>query len=153
VGTGSALSLRWENTVPGTVNGESIRLRSPACGSGCGTDDVYRLRVHDTTFSIPRFNNAGSQVTVVVMHNPTGQAVSGNIRFWSASGALLWTQPLALAARATLVLNTASLPTLQGQGGSVTVAHDAPWGVLQGKTVALEPATGFSFDSPLEPLR
>jgi hypothetical protein len=33
----------------------------------------------------------------------------------------------------------------------VTVAHAAPFGALAGKTVALEPSTGFSFDSPLLP--
>jgi len=47
--------------------------------------------------------------------------------------------------------DTASVPAVQGQGASVTVAHDAPYGGLAGKTVALEPATGFGFDSPLEP--
>jgi hypothetical protein len=151
VGTGSALSLRWENMVAGTVNGESLRLRSPSCGTGCGPDDVYRLRVYDTTLSIARFNNAGSQVTVIVLHNPTNENVSGHVRFWSTSGVLLSNQTLALAPRATLVLNTATLPGLQGQSGSVSVAHDAPYGALAGKTVALEPATGFSFDSPLEP--
>jgi hypothetical protein len=151
VGTGSALSLRWENMAAGTVNGESLRLRSPSCGTGCGADDVYRLRVYETTLSIARFNNAGSQVTVIVLHNPTNANVSGHIRFWSASGVLLSNQTLALAPRATLVLNTATLPGLQGQSGSVTVAHDAPYGALAGKSVALEPATGFSFDSPMSP--
>jgi glucose/sorbosone dehydrogenase/Calx-beta domain-containing protein len=151
VGTGSALSLRWENTVAATVNGEHIRLRSPACGTDCGADDVYRLRVYDTTFSLARFNNTGSQITVIVLQNPTNQLVSGHIHFWSVSGALLLSQPLTLAPHAALVLNSATLPVLQGHGGSVTLAHDAPYGALSGKTVALEPATGFSFDSPLEP--
>jgi hypothetical protein len=48
-------------------------------------------------------------------------------------------------------LNTATLPRLQGTSGSMTVSHDAPHGVLAGKAVALEPATGFTFDSPMEP--
>jgi hypothetical protein len=151
VGTGSALSLRWENTVTGTVNGQHIRLRSPACGTGCGTDDTYRMRVYDTTFSIARFNNVGSQVTVVVLQNPTSQAVSAHVHFWSGAGTLILSQPVTLAAHAVTVLNSAALPGLQGHGGSVTVSHDAPYAALSGKTVALEPATGFSFDSPLEP--
>lgn len=33
--------------------------------------------------------------------------------------------------------------------GSTTMAHDGRYGDLQGKSVALEPATGFSFDTPL----
>jgi glucose/arabinose dehydrogenase len=151
VGTGSALSLRWENTVASTINGEHIRLRSPACGTDCGTDDIYRMRVYDTTFSIARFNNTSSQITVIVLQNPTSQAVSAHIHFWSVAGGLLLSHPVTLAPRATVVLNSAALPVLQGQGGSVSLAHDAPYGALAGKTVALEPATGFSFDSPLEP--
>ena len=47
------------------------------------------------------------------------------------------------------MLNTATVAP--GVGGSVTVAHDGRYGDLAGKTVALEPATGFSFDSPMLP--
>lgn len=36
-----------------------------------------------------------------------------------------------------------------GEGGSITVTHDAPYAGLIGKAVALEPVTGFSFDTPL----
>lgn len=45
------------------------------------------------------------------------------------------------------MLNTASVAA--GTGGALTVAHDGRYGDLVGKTVALEPATGFSFDSPM----
>ena len=41
------------------------------------------------------------------------------------------------------------MPGLAGQSGTVTIASNAPYGALAGKVVALEPATGFSFDSPL----
>jgi Calx-beta domain-containing protein len=150
-GAGSALSLRWENTVPATVNNQHIRLRSPDCGTDCGADDVYTLRVYDTSPSVARFNNSGSQVTVIIVQNPRTQTLTGHVYFWSAAGALLVSQPFTLASQATLVLNTATLPALQGQGGSITVSHDGPYGAIAGKTVALEPATGFSFDSPLEP--
>ena len=33
----------------------------------------------------------------------------------------------------------------------LTVAHDAPYGRLVGKAVAIEPSTGFAFDTPVEP--
>jgi hypothetical protein len=36
-----------------------------------------------------------------------------------------------------------------GTSGSITVTHDGSYGALAGKAVALEPATGSSFDSPL----
>jgi glucose/arabinose dehydrogenase len=150
VGTGSALSLRWENPFSATVNNQHIRVRSPACGSGCGTDDVYRLRVYDTSLSTARFNNAGSQITVLVVQNRSAQAVSGHVQFWGVSGTLLASPSFSLSPQAVLVLNTASLPALQGKGGSLTVSHDGAYASVAGKTVALEPATGFSFDSPLE---
>jgi len=150
VGTGSALSLRWENLFSATVNNEHIRVRSPACGSGCGADDVYRLRVYDTSLVAARFNNAGSQITVLVVQNRSAQALSGHVQFWSASGTLLASPSFSLSPQAVLVLNTAGLPALQGKGGSLTLSHDGAYGAVAGKTVALEPATGFSFDSPLE---
>jgi hypothetical protein len=40
---------------------------------------------------------------------------------------------------------------LPGQSGTITVAHDGRYGDLAGKGVALEPSTGFSFDSPMVP--
>jgi glucose/arabinose dehydrogenase len=150
-GSGSALSLRWENTVAATVNNQHIRLRSPACGTDCGADDVYTLRVYDTSPSVARFNNSGTQVTVMVLQNPGAQTLAGHIDFWSGAGAPLFSQPFTLAPEATLVLNTSTVPILQGQGGSITVSHDGHYGGLAGKTVALEPSTGFSFDSLLEP--
>ena len=41
---------------------------------------------------------------------------------------------------------------LAGASGAMTVAHDGGYGGLVGKAVALEPATGFSFDSPMVPV-
>jgi hypothetical protein len=35
-----------------------------------------------------------------------------------------------------------------GTSGTVTITHDGRYGDLAGKVVALEPSTGFSFDSP-----
>jgi hypothetical protein len=58
---------------------------------------------------------------------------------------------LGLAPKELEVLITANVPGANGVGGSVTIAHDARYGDLAGKTVALEPATGFSFDSPMLP--
>ena len=73
--------------------------------------------------------------------------MAGTICFWSNAGVLLASQSLALGARSTLVLDTATVPGTSGTGGSITVSNDAPYGMLGGKAVALEPATGFSFDS------
>jgi len=41
------------------------------------------------------------------------------------------------------------VPGVAGQSGSATVTHDGGYGDLVGKSVALEPATGFAFDTTL----
>jgi hypothetical protein len=144
-------SLRWANTSAGEVVHETVRVQSVGCAADCGPDDVYRIRAFETTYVIPRFNNAGTQITVLLLQNPTDYPVNGTLYFWSSAGALLHAEGFALSAKAHSVLNTAALPGLAGQGGSVTVAHNGRYGDLSGKTVALEPATGFSFDSPMLP--
>ena len=81
--------------------------------------------------------------------NPAAGALAGDVYFWSGAGALLAAQPFGLAPHATLVLTASSIPALAGESGAITISHDGAYGALAGKTVALEPATGFSFDSPL----
>jgi hypothetical protein len=131
------------------VTAEHLRVAGAACGPGCGPDDGYRLRAYETTASVPRFNNANGQGSVLVLQNTGAAAASGTAYFWSADGQLLASSPLALAARASLTLNLTAVPGLAGRSGTVTIAADAPYGALAGKVVALEPASGFSFDSPL----
>jgi hypothetical protein len=151
VGTGSSRSLRWENVIPGKVTGQHIRVRSGQCTTGCGVDDVYRIRAYETTYSIPRFNNAGSQATVLLLQNPTTYTITGHAYFWDGAGALLYSQAFSLAPKALFGLGTATIPALQGKGGTITVANEGRYGDLTGKAIALEPATGFSFDSPMVP--
>jgi uncharacterized repeat protein (TIGR01451 family) len=151
IGTGSSRTLRWANTTSGVIEGQVIRVRSGQCGTDCGTDDVYRIRAYETTYAVPRFNNSGTQITVLVLQNPTNYPISGEIYFLVPSGMQVGMEPFTLAPKATIVLNTATVPGAAGVSGAMTVAHDGRYGDLSGKTVALEPATGFSFDSALEP--
>jgi hypothetical protein len=125
-------------------------VRSAGCGTDCGPDDVYRIRAYETTYSVPRFNNAGSQLTVLVLQNPTDSTISGDVYFQDTLGAVVAVQGFTLMPKQALVLNTATVPGANGVGGAITIAHDGRYGDLAGKTVALEPATGFSFDSALE---
>jgi hypothetical protein len=151
VGAGPSRSLRWMNTTPEEIEAETIRVRSASCSTDCGPDDVYRIRAYETTYAVPRFNNAGTQITVLVLQNPTNYPIAGDVYFGVASGAQVAVHPFNLGPQATLVLNTATVPGANGVSGAITVAHDGRYGDLSGKTVALEPATGFSFDSALEP--
>jgi hypothetical protein len=82
---------------------------------------------------------------------PASYPISGDVYFRGTAGTLVATRAFSLTAKATLVLNTASVPSANGVGGAITIAHDGRYGDLAGKAVALEPATGFSFDSALEP--
>jgi hypothetical protein len=151
-GTGSSVAMRWlvDGTAP--VTDETVRIAG-ACGTACGPDDVYRVRAYETTLRAARFNNTGTQTTVLLLQNPSDAPVSYAVRFWSADGSLAQTYApsLPIPPHGLVVLNTAAPEGVPSGSGSLSVAHDAPYGVLAGKAVALEPATGFAFDTPLEP--
>jgi hypothetical protein len=149
-GVGSSRSLRWANTGTTAVGNESIVVASGGCGTACGSDDVYRIRTYDTTGVLARFNNSGSLASVLILQNTGAVAVSGRAFFWSPQGALLGTVAISMGPRASQTVLTFQVPSLVGQSGSITVAHDAPYGVLTGKAVALEPSSGFSFDTPMQ---
>jgi hypothetical protein len=147
-GVGYSRSLRWINASAGVVSDEYMRVVSTSCAvPGCGPEDAYRLRAWDTTAVVSRFNNSATQVTILLLQNPTTHPVAGTVYFWGASGALAGSQGFSLGANATLVVNTSAVAP--GQGGSITVANDGGYGELMGKATAVEPATGFTFDTPL----
>ena len=122
---------------------------SSGCQTDCGPDDVYRLRAFETTQSIPRFNNVGdpdhrpAPAEPVRLRHHRQRLLLGHERV--ADRAL----PFSLPAKNTLVLNTATV--VPSGAGAITIANDGRYGDLTGKTVALEPSTGFSFDSPMVP--
>ena len=148
-GTGTAASLRWQNPLAAPVPGEHIRVTSAACGSGCAADDTYRLRFYETTLSAPRFNNTSGQGTVLQIQNTTSGSVNGRVFFWASNGTLIASTPFTLTAHASIAMNTLAMGVLAGQAGSLTVSHNAGYGGITGKSVALDPATGASFDTPL----
>jgi hypothetical protein len=147
--TGNSLAMRWQSTGT-TIQSTLLRVQSLSCGPTCGPEDQYRIRFYDTTIAVPRFNNAAGQVTVLIVQNPTGwtRNIAGTVYFYGATGALLGSTTFSLPANAALVLNTATVPNVAGASGTITIAHDGGYGNLAVKSVALDPATGFSFDSP-----
>ena len=150
-GAGPSRSLAWQTSSQPVLS--ELAQVGASCGAGCGAGSLYRLRAYETTLRGGRFNNAGSQTTVLLLQNPGSSPITASIRFWSSSGELLATHALAapLGPKGLLALATAGVPGVAGHSGSVTVAHSGPYGVLTGKLVALEPSTGFSFDTPLLP--
>ncbi len=149
VGVGYSRTVRFRNTTATAVDNQLVRVLSGSCTTTCTSNDVYRIRFYETTYAIPRFNNSGTQVTVLILQNPTNYTIAGDVYFWNAAGTRLATYPFSLTAKNTLVLATASVAGVSGQSGAITLAHNGRYGDLTGKTVAVEPATGFSFDSPM----
>jgi hypothetical protein len=145
IGVGYSRSLAWDN---GAAVAEAIRVTSTDC-PGCDTNDQYRIRFYDTTCAVARFNNSATQITVMVLQNTTSSAITGHYYLWSPAGVLLnpASNTFSLAGNATFVRNT----TLDAAGasGSITVTNDNGYGAVAGKAVAVEPATGFTFDTAL----
>ena len=147
VGAGPARALRWQNTTDEPQR-HLVRVRSLGCATDCGADDVYRLRAYETTATLARFNTSGGQTTVVVVQNPGAVTAAGTLWFSEDDGSPASSRPFLLGPRAVLVLNVAAF--LPGRSGALTLTHDAGYGGLAAKAIALEPATGLSFDTVLQ---
>lgn len=146
-GTGGSRSLRFEALSP--VANELVRVRSMGCTTECGANDRYRIRAYETTLRGARFNNRSSQMTVVLLQNTGEVPVTGFLFLWDQYGEAIWGEVLTIPANGTAVVDTTASGGFAADGeGSLTVRHDAPYGVLRGKAVALDPATGLSFDTP-----
>ena len=150
VSGGSALALRFANNGASPDLGDYIRAATTSCAN-CDQSDTVRLRAYETTYRVSRFNNSATQITVMVVANTTDAPITGNAAFFDAQGVHLADIPISLAAHATLVTNTSQVPGLAGASGSILIANDAPFGAIAGKAVAVEPATGFTFDTPMVP--
>ena len=103
VGTGTARSLRWQNTAraPPSRASPSASTRPPAGPPAAPTTSTACARTRRRL--IPRFNNSASQVTVVVLQNPTDAPVAATPGLLERAGALLRATPLTLPRTATLV--------------------------------------------------
>ena len=109
--------------------------------SGCSaaTEGLRRFSATQTTFLL--VNNMAS-----------GSCTGVDFNFYGNTGAFLGTSTQSINPATTLVLNTATLPFAAGVGGMVKVLHTCPYGSLTGKAVAVEPGTGFTFDTPMVPM-
>jgi hypothetical protein len=150
---GFTRSLRFANLTAAAVDTNWVYVLAPACseaGVSCTAADTYDIRMYETTYHIPRYNNSGTQTTILIVQNPTDLLTSLNIFFRDGSGTLVGQTLTTVAAGGTFVLNTTTVPGVAGTSGSVTIAHDNRYGSLAGKAVAVEPATGFTFDTQMQ---
>ena len=102
---------------------------------------------------LPRFNNTNGQVTVLVLQNPSRRTIVYSAGAWTAGGVYLGSFGAVIAPYATSVTNlsTVNAGALDNQSGSLVIRNDGPYQGLTGKGVAVEPATGFTFDTAVTP--
>jgi hypothetical protein len=146
---GAARTLRFRNATATEITNQYIRVQSAVdgCTTTCTTNAEYRIQLRETTLTAPRFNNTATQTTVVLLQNGSTGSVTGTLRFWSTGGTLLASQALTLPSQGGVVLNTASVSGAAGASGFMTLDHLGRYGQVTGKAVALEPASGFTFDT------
>lgn len=147
---GYSAVLRWQNATSTTAT-QWIRVSGASCGTACSSNDQYRFRFYETTYSVPRFNNSATQVTVLNVASMVPFSCSATFHFYNNAGTHLGQTTNSFTARELFVLNTSSLGFAAGASGSIIITHTCGYGGLTGKAVALEPATGFTFDTQLVP--
>ena len=150
---GAARTLRFRNTTATEIINQYIRVQSAVdgCTTACTTNAEYRIQLRETTLLAPRFNNTATQSTVVLLQNGSTGSVAGTLRFFSTGGTLLASQNLTLPSQGGLVVATATVPGANGVSGFMSFDHLGRYGQVSGKAVALEPGTGFTFDTQFVP--
>ena len=143
------LAMRFFGPVsPGGVVTHFTRVQGASCGTTCDANDRYRARFFDTTYTIPRFNNSGSQSTVLLLQNASSRTCVITMYFLRQDGSLISASSAGpVNPNQLLVVPTAN--TMPNQSGTVRVGHTCGYGGLTGKAVSIEPSTGFTFDTPL----
>jgi hypothetical protein len=150
---GAARTLRFRNATATEITNQYIRVQSAVdgCTTACSANAQYRIQLRETTLTAARFNNTATQSTVVLLQNGSNASVAGTLRFWSTGGTLLASQAITLAASGGQVVATAGISGAGGASGFMTFDHLGRYGQVTGKAVALEPATGFTFDTSFVP--
>jgi hypothetical protein len=150
---GAARSLRFRNTTATEITDQYVRIMtgSDGCTTFCSANAQYRVQFYETTMMIPRFNNSATQITIMIVQNSSSASVDATARFFNTAGTLLASQGMSIAAHGAAVINTSTIAGLLGTSGVITIDHDGRYGALAGKGVALEPGTGFTFDTMMTP--
>jgi hypothetical protein len=114
----------------------------------------YEIEFVETTLYCPRYNNTGTQVSVLIIQRTNApdsfdsNVCSAVASFFDESAAATGqTGNLSFSSNGMSVVQVANVPGVAGTRGSARIAHTCGYGGIQAKLVALEPATGFSFDT------
>ncbi|MET0555518.1 MAG: hypothetical protein ABW221_20930 [Vicinamibacteria bacterium] len=149
VGTGTTRALRFYNATSGSVDGQTVRVRSNGCGTDCAVETRYRIRAYETTYTLERFNNMAPQVTVALVHNSSERSVDTAVWFWNASGVLVGFTAFTIPPKGVHVIDTTQFAP--NTSGSMTVTNNGAYGVLTGKAAVLDPVNGPAQDVYLRP--
>jgi hypothetical protein len=146
VGTVPQLAfLRWQvngSSFPGNI----IRVTGQTTGTA---NSQYNIEYLDTTLFCPRYNNAAGQTSVLLIQAaPEGaNTCSYTALFFDQAGTLTGSQSGTLAETDMTALSTPTVPGVANTRGSARITHDCGHRNVVAKLVALEPPTGFSFDT------
>jgi hypothetical protein len=155
VGSGPNAAQSYDRSIRWIATADSVSDFVRVKGSPVVAEDarfVYTLRYYDTTYTVPRWNASGTQTTVFVLSSVVQAPVAAVVAFYDGTGTILHQLNVPLAPNSPVVFNTGSFAALAGRSGYALVAHTGGYGALSGKAVALEPSTGFTFDTPLQPI-
>lgn len=151
---GSARSLRFRNATSSEITNQYVRIMTGSagnCTTTCTSTSQYRVAMKETTLLAPRFNNTGTQSTIVFLQNGGRESLTASIRFYNTAGALVGTHTVNVPVKGLEVVPTFNVPGVGGQSGSMSIDHTGRFGGLSAKAVALEPSTGFTFDTAFVP--
>lgn len=155
VGSGPSAIQSYDRSIRWIASADAVEEFVRVKGSPVVTEDagfVYTLRYYDTTYTVPRWNASGTQTTVFVVSSVVQAAITARITFFDGAGTVAHQVDVPLAPNVPVVLSTNAYPPLVGKSGYALVAHTGGYGALSGKAVALEPSTGFTFDTPFQPI-
>jgi hypothetical protein len=144
------MTMRWIQGA--TSSNEYLKVTNNSTTVGAGS--VYSIQLRETTQYCARYNNASTQISVLIIQRTdpdNGTSCNYEARFNNAAGAEVGSSLGPLGAGNTMaVISTSTVPGVAGTSGSAYIAHSCGIGGINAKMVALEPATGFSFDTPCQ---
>jgi hypothetical protein len=139
-------SLRW---IAGADSDERILVTNNITTSTSGA--IYTILLRETTLYCPRYNNTGSQTSVLILQRTnadTATSCNYTVHFFNETGSEVGSTTSSLSVIDDVdVISTAGVSGVGGQKGGAHIAHTCGVGGFKAKLVALEPSTGFSFDT------
>jgi len=131
-------------------NAPSYRIRVKGNANSPATAR-YGIAFFESSMYCPRWNNTGSQISVLIVQNVTNSPCTVDVNFQDDTGVYLKTVNGTANGLGLFIVNTSTVPELVGKRGNANLAAaSCSSSALKAKLVALEPSTGFSFDTLCE---